>query len=368
MEKNSIILTMNKQLTTLKGFRDLYPHDKAIQNYIFEKLKETAGLFGFEEYEGPILEPIDIYLGKTSEELIQRQTFQITDKKEKTLVMRPEMTPTLARMIAQKEHELTFPIRLFNLGLRFRYEAPQKGREREFYQADFDLLGANGVLADAEILATAINIFLRFGAKKDDFVVYINSRKIMEQALIKIGLRNEPNSPYLQDVFSIIDKKEKVKEIDFIQMLKDIGIKENIVTQLLNWFDNPIEYENNFKELLSALESYNLRQYVQISPHIVRGLDYYTDLVFEVKEKGEMTRSLLGGGRYDNLVENFGASRKIAGVGFATSDVILWEFLKDSTRHAFIGHHRTGTSRSRHRAAAAAPPDRPCDPRARRDR
>ncbi len=129
----------NINLNPLKGFRDLYPKDKAIQNYIFEKLRLTAALFGFEEYDGPLVESIDLYLEKSSKELVENQTFQILSKKEEGLLLRPEMTPTLARMVAKEEGSLIFPLKLFNLGLRYRYEAPQKGRNREFYQADFDI-------------------------------------------------------------------------------------------------------------------------------------------------------------------------------------------------------------------------------------
>lgn len=320
---------MAKKLQAIRGFRDLYPQDKIIQNYIFNKLKETAAVFGFEEYDGPILEPIEIYLDKTSEELINQQTFQIKDKKNKTLVLRPEMTPSLARLIAQKEQQLIFPLRLFNLGLRLRYETPQKGREREFYQADFDILGISNILADAEILAIAVNIFLNFGAKEKDFIVYVNSREAMRQALTKLGV----DEKLTKDVISIIDKKEKVSKETFVKMLTNLKTKTGgdlsfSIDKITDFLENPSGYENYFKDLLSILKMYNLNHYIKINPSIVRGLDYYTGLVFEVKEKGAMSRSLLGGGRYDNLVANLGASRNIPGVGFATSDVVLWEFLK----------------------------------------
>lgn len=310
----------------LHGFRDLYPHDKAVQNHIFEKLKETAWLFGFDEYEGPILEPIEMYLNKTSQELIDRQTFQIKTKKEETLVLRPEMTPSLARMIVQKEQQLIFPLRFFNLGLRFRYEAPQKGREREFYQADFDILGTESILADAEILNTAVQIFHALGATEKDFIISINSRLFMQEKLISIGiLQNQ-----IKQIIHLIDKKEKISGEKFTALLQECGISNDHCAQIIKFLHEPAKQNNAyFKTLFDLLRIYEINQYIQIDPSIVRGLDYYTGLVFEAKEKGGMARSLLGGGRYDNLVENFGASRQIAGVGFATSDVILWEFLKD---------------------------------------
>src|SRR3989344_865847 len=316
---------MKPNLQPIRGFRDLYPEDKAVQNYIFEKIKETARIFGFEQYDGPIVEPIDIYVGKTSRELIDRQTFQIKDKNGQILILRPEMTPSLARMIAQKERELTLPIRLCNVGARFRYEAPQKGREREFYQADFDLLGASGVLSDAEMLSVAVSIFSSFGATEKDFVIYINSRENMRKKLQELGV----GETFIKDVINVIDRKEKVPRNVFTKLLSQIGISEGSVKKINDFLENPTDYETCFNELLDVCKSYGIDQYVRINPSIVRGLDYYTGLVFEVKEKGgEMSRSLLGGGRYDNLIENFGASRKISGIGFATSDVIIWEFLK----------------------------------------
>lgn len=316
---------MTKNLQPIRGFRDLYPQDKVVQNYILDKLKNTAALFGYEPYDGPILEPIEIYLGKTAEELIKRQTFQITNQKEQTLIMRPEMTPTLARMIAAKEQQLTFPLRLFNLGPRFRLEAPQKGREREFYQADFDLLGSESVLSDAEILNVAVNIFLQFGAADCDFVLYVNSRTAMQKKLAQLGVPTES----LKDVIGIVDKKERVSRDTFVKMLTDQGISKDLTDKIIVFLEQPSTYDESFGDLLSLLAQYEIDQYVQINPSIVRGLDYYTGLVFEVKEKGEMRRSLLGGGRYDNLITDLGALRKIPGVGFATSDVVLWEFLKN---------------------------------------
>ena len=317
---------MSKNLQPIRGFRDLYPQEKRIQDYIFEKLKKVAALFGFEAYDGPLLEQIDLYLGKTSEELIKRQTFQITYKKEKTLVMRPEMTPSLARMIAQREQQLIFPLRLFNLGLRYRYEAPQKGREREFYQADFDILESESVLADVEILNVVIAIFLQFGADEKDFVVYINSRTFIQKQLYSFGI--EENK--IKKVIEVIDKKEKVGNADLRSLLIQCELNENQCKKIIVFLNTPIDQNTSyFKKLFDILHMYNISKYIKINPSIVRGLDYYTGLVFEVKEKGGMTRSLMGGGRYDNLIADFGASRKISGVGFATSDVILWEFLKD---------------------------------------
>jgi len=313
-------------LNPQKGFRDLYPKDKTAQEFVFKKLEKAARLFGFEKYDGPILEPIDIYLNKTSRELIERQTFQVKDKKENILILRPEMTPSLARMIANKAGELTFPTRLFNLGLRFRYEAPQKGREREFYQADYDILGSENIIADAEIIAIAVKIFLLLGAAENDFIVYINSRVEMEKKLLILGFNKEQVKPLLNS----IDKQDKLPNEVFINTLLAIEPDKNKIKQLVDFLNAARKEDSRyFKELFDLLDRYKISRYCQINYNVTRGLDYYTGLVFEVKEKGGMKRSLLGGGRYDNLVSSYKENLKIPGVGFATSDVVLLEFLRD---------------------------------------
>lgn len=316
---------MAVQLQAPKGFRDLYPQDKALQNYLFEKLKAVSSLYGFENYDGPILEPIELYLGKSSKELVEEQTFKITDKKEQTLVMRPEMTPSLARMIAQRANQLIFPLKLFNLGLRFRYEAPQKGREREFYQADFDILGAENVLADAEILAVVVKILTSLGATEKDFIININSRKFIDKKLAEFGVENK------KEVMSCIDRKDKVSKESFLELLKKSGLNENQIKDLSSFLETETKPEDDpyFKKLFEILKNYGIEKYFKINTGTVRGLDYYTGLVFEAKDlSGKINRALLGGGRYDNLVSSYNPNLKIPGIGFATSDVILSEFVK----------------------------------------
>lgn len=313
------------QLQSIKGFRDLYPQDKAFQNFLFEKLKAVASLYGFENYDGPILEPIELYLGKSSKELVEEQTFKIIDKKDQTLVMRPEMTPSLARMIAQKANQLIFPLKLFNLGLRFRYEAPQRGREREFYQADFDILGTENILADAEILATAVKIFLSLDATKKDFVINVNSRTFIDSKLTNFGVENK------KEVMSCIDRKDKVSKEKFSESLKNAGLNDDQIKKLISFLETETKPEDDpyFKNLFNILKSYRIDQYFKINTNTVRGLDYYTGLVFEVRDlSGTINRALLGGGRYDNLVSSYNPNLKIPGVGFATSDVVLLEFIK----------------------------------------
>jgi len=311
----------------IRGFRDLYPEDKITQNYIFEKIKQVAYRYGFEPYDGPVLENIEIYLDKTSKNLIERQTFQFRDKKDKVLILRPEMTPSLARMVAKRSKQLIFPLRFFNLGLRFRYEAPQKGREREFYQADFDILGSRDIISDAEILSVAVQIFLSFGAKKEDFILFLNSRTFMEKKLADFGIDRTKIKAFL----NIIDRKDKTTENAFVKSLEDEGLDREQIAKLKNFLEIEIKPSSDpyFDKLFKILKDLRIDQYCRINPSIVRGLDYYTGLVFEVKEVSGIRRSLLGGGRYDNLISSYVSGLDIPGVGFAISDVVLIEFLKD---------------------------------------
>lgn len=326
-------------LNPIRGFRDLYPDEKATQEYLFAKIRNIADNYGFVSYDGPILEPIDIYLEKTSEELIKRQTYQVVDKNGDVLVMRPEITPSMARMVAARARELTFPLRLFNNGQRFRYEAPQKGRGREFYQQDFDILGPADVVADAEILAAAISVMTELGATTDDFVVYLNSRSEMEKNLTQLGFTSS-QYPKLLDA---IDRQDKIDSSEFKKLLTNIEPDEQKITKLTELLKNQSEKKSEyFSALFSLLKNLKIDKYCQINYNITRGLDYYTGLVFEVKmQGGALTRSLFGGGRYDNLVSSYDSKYQIPGVGFATSDVVLLEFLKEKNLLPQINPRKT---------------------------
>lgn len=312
------------KLQPLRGFRDLYPKEKGVQRFIFETLQKVADDLGYESYDGPVVEPLDLYLNKTSEELLNRQTFQIKDKKDQILVLRPEMTPTLARMIAAKSGELTFPLKLFNFGVRFRYEAPQKGRSREFNQADFDILGGDNLLADAEILKTLVELFLSLGATKKDFQIWISSRSLLNTILKREGVPERIIPLFLK----ILDDVDKISDKEFIERLNKSGLTKEEYFRIISSEVRPGD-SDYFDNLLKHLEKIGIREFIDLDLSVVRGLDYYTDLVFEVKDLGEIKRSLGGGGRYTNLISEYNSRVKISGVGFAVSDIMLEEFLKE---------------------------------------
>ena len=313
-----------KSTQPLKGFLDKYPQEMAFLNYLIDTVKSVAALYGFEQYDGPVIEPLELYVGKTSKEILEEQAFTLKDRNDQALMLRPEITPSLARMVAAKAQELTFPIRYFNYGLRYRYEAPQKGRNREFYQYDFDIIGSDSLLADIELLSVTVEILKKLGGTQDTFVVYINSRSEMNAFFASIGLREDQYRPVLQ----AIDKRDKVDDEVFINLLVKCGLTTDQTREITQLLAEPDDYKKNFEPIMQLAQAYGIQDYIQVNPMITRGLDYYTGFVFEAKSKIGLTRSLLGGGRYDNLVASFGA-RPLSGVGFATSDTVLEEFVKD---------------------------------------
>lgn len=318
-------MATSQDLQPLKGFRDYYPADFALTKYIFSKFQETTISYGFEQYDGPIVEPFDLYANKSSDELLNEQAFNLTDRDGRKLLLRPEMTPSLARMVAARAMELPYPIRWTNIGLRFRYEAPQKGRSREFYQMDCDILGSDSQIADIEILSLIVSFFKNLGATNQEFEVRINSRSILSKALTDCI-----QSPVdIKQVIQAIDRKEKVSNEAFEKNLASLGLSTSEITTVTNLLEDSDAYSEFFKDFLALLPE-ETRECIVVDPCIARGFDYYTGLVFEAKAKKGLSRSIMGGGRYDNLVEKYNAKQHVAGVGFAISNVVIEEFLKEN--------------------------------------
>ncbi len=271
-----------------KGVRDFYPEDMAIQNYIFDTWRKTAERLGYAEYSASILEPAELYKGKTSEEIVNDQTFSFTDRGGREVILRPEMTPTLARMVAAQRKSLKFPLRWFSIPNVFRYERPQRGRRREHWQLNCDLLGIAGIEADVEIISLAHAIMKAFGAENKDFEIRINSRKALPEGVSMETIRK-------------IDKGE------------EIGIE--------------VHETDEIRSVLDLLEKKAIKN-ARFDPKIVRGFDYYTGIVFEVFDTNpDNPRSLFGGGRYDNLLEIFDVD-PIPAVGFGMGDITLKDFLE----------------------------------------
>lgn len=319
--------TMDKLSTQpVKGLRDIYPEEMALRNWLFAKMRETAKLFGYQEYDGPILEELSLYAAKSGEELVKEQTFRLTDRGGRELAMRPELTPSLARMVAAKQQQLTYPLRWFSIGPRFRYEAPQKGRGREFYQFDCDLIGANTPTADAEIIAIAATLLKNLLLTPDEVVIKVNSRSMLQH---KLSLIEIPQEKYAA-VIRAIDRVDKVSEDKWIEMLEAQNLTHDQIKNLQQMLtDKDVAFESEaLTEVLSTLADLGVREFVEYDPTIVRGLEYYTGTVFEVRDRKNEFRAILGGGRYDNLVELFGG-QPLSGIGFACGDMVLLEVLKE---------------------------------------
>jgi len=332
-------MSSSNLIQPVKGTRDFYPQDQAFQNWLYLKFKEVAELFGFQEYEGPIIESLDLYAAKSGEELVKKQAFTLADRSGNALTLRPEMTPTLARMVAQKARELTFPVKWFTFGRRFRYEKPQKGRAREFFQWDVDILGPENLEADAEVIAVAATLYQKLGLTPTEVKIKINDRKVLQERFLALEIPEEN----LVRVFRLADKKDKVTREDFIEMGQENGLSEDQTKAILQILEEKNAYLDSpwLVKIFDLLKKYGVSEYVEYDPGIVRGLEYYTRTVFEGWDvKGEF-RAIWGGGRYDNLVADVGGKQKIPGVGFAMGDMVIAEVLKANNKYPTLLINKT---------------------------
>jgi histidyl-tRNA synthetase len=312
---------MKQIIKPVKGTRDFYPETMAIRTWLYSKVKNVSENFGYQEYEGPFLESIDLYAAKSGEELVKEQSFVFPDRGGDLITLRPELTPTLARMVAQKQQQLVFPLRWWSFGPFWRYEKPQKGRSREFFQWNIDLIGINTPEADAELIAIITAFFREVGLSPEEVKIFINDRKLMEQELSKLNI---PASSF-PNIFRLIDRKEKMSLAEWENYAKDEGLTpsqiEGIITLLQS--TNLWEKSPNLVSVFNTLDAYQAKSYVAYDPNIIRGLDYYTSTVFEAKDiGGSVRRSILGGGRYDNLLSAVGGDQ-LPAVGFAMGDVVI---------------------------------------------
>lgn len=322
-----------------KGARDFYPEDKRLQKYMFGKLRGVAESFGYEEYDAPILEPLDIYLAKSGEEIVNEQTYVFEDRGGRKVVIRPEMTPTVSRMVAAKRQELAYPLRWYSIPNLWRYERPQRGRLREHWQLNVDIFGVAGTQAEYEIITLVDAMFKSFGATHDMYEIRLNSRKLVDYALKDyLGLTDKES----HDASKLIDRMNKMERSDFIAKL-DAALapgkhESGTVEKLLALLDGKSikdlpeeltahESVTELKQMLEQLSAASIKNAV-FDIALMRGFDYYTDIVFEVFDKHpDNNRAMLGGGRYDGLVGLFGV-QPVPTVGFGWGDVTLANFLE----------------------------------------
>lgn len=329
---------------SLPGFREFYPEQCYLKNHIFKVWKQSARVFGFEEFDAPVLEPLEIFIEKSGEEIVT-QLFSFQDKGGREVTLRPELTPLLARMAAAKAHALPKPIKWFNIGEHFRYERPQKGRLRSFYQLNCDILGEPGPKADAECIALLVHSLNAFGLTDKDYCIRLSDRNLWIYFLNEYKIYEQKS---IDALLSIIDKVERLPEEKVLKELEPIlkdktnvfwnhlqaFIKISSVEALEAFFENATEGSNlhnrisTWKQLLDYLRGYGLEEYLKIDLKIVRGLAYYTGFVFEAFQITGKTRSLAGGGRYDSLIKKLG-SVDLPAVGFAMGDVTLNNLLSE---------------------------------------
>lgn len=320
-----------------KGTRDYYPQDKRIQNYIFDVWHKVCRLYGYEEYGAPTLEPLELYAAKSGQEIVNEQTYTFTDRGGRVVAIRPEMTPTVSRMVAARRMELAYPARLYSIANFMRYERPQRGREREFWQLNVDMFGGDGVAAEAEIITFANHIMKEFGARDEDYIIKINNRKLINYVMAQyLGL----DTVQAQAMIKLFDRRNKIDHQTFIDQSTEIfgddaeeGNKK--IDRLLranSMAELPIEIRESMpvkevQELFTLLERADVRSlFFDIS--LMRGFDYYTGMVFEVYDMHpENNRALFGGGRYDGLVGLFGVE-PVSAVGFAPGLSMMELFLE----------------------------------------
>ena len=322
-----------------KGCRDLFPENKRTQNYLFEIMKKTADLHGYEPYDGPMLEEVALYRAKSGQELINEQIYSFKDRGDREVAIRPEMTPTVARMVAQVYREVPKPIRWYSIPNLMRYERPQKGRLREHWQFNVDIFGESSIFMELEVLQVAVDLFEKFGANQEHFEIKINNRKLIDHFFSKSLSLDEDQSLKL---YKLLDKVKKVKPEVFKEELAAFNFSEKAdalfadylkinshkeLEDFLGRIEFPIEawdYPSFFK----IVNEIGLSDYIHYDPTIVRGLDYYTGLVFEIFDKHpENRRALCGGGAYEGLMSIFGEDQ-LPGVGFGLGDVTLKDFLE----------------------------------------
>lgn len=295
-----------------KGVRDFYPEDYKILEYIFNTWKSVLIKYGYEQYDASPLEYSEIYKQKSGEEIVNEQTYTFTDKGGREISLRPEMTPTVARMIARKHRELSYPIRWFSIPNVFRYERPQKGRLREHWQLNVDIFGLDSIYADIELIQIAYDILIHFGLTNSQFVIKINNRKMLNSFFENTNLSEEQK----HKIIKLLDRKNKITNFD--NQLEEIAGK--------NFKFNP-EMDTDTLTVVNLLKKQGISN-IEFDPYMVRGFDYYNGIIFEIFDTSPANnRSIFGGGRYDNLTQIF-SNESVPASGFGMGDVTLKDVLE----------------------------------------
>ncbi len=319
---------MKPTIPAVKGTREFYPEQMALRNYIAANARHAAHAFGYQEWDGPFIETLELYAAKSGEELVREQSFVFPDRGGDLITLRPELTLSLARMIAARQNELVYPLRWWSFGPFWRYERPQKGRTREFFQWNVDMLGVASPEADAELIAVAA-VFLRsVGLTPARARLFVNDRRLMDSRFDALGILPEKRLA----VSNLVDRRNKLKPEAWDAYALEQGLSPAQLDGLKSLLADKELWRTSesLVRLFAALEALGVREYVEFDPNIVRGLLYYTGTVFEAFDlSGGVRRAILGGGRYDNLLADVGGD-PLGGVGFAMGDVVLGIVLEES--------------------------------------
>lgn len=316
---------MKTLIQPVKGTREFYPRQMELRRWLYARIEDIATQFGYEEWDGPFLEKIDLYAAKSGEELVKEQSFVFPDRGGDLITLRPELTPSLARMVAQKQNELLYPLRWWSFGPFWRYERPQKGRSREFFQWNIDMIGVESAEADAELVGICVKFLQSTGITPDQVKVLVNHRELIDAELGKLGILSDLKKA----VFRLIDRKDKMPYEKWEATALEAGLTQKQLEGVVTLLENKdLWHESDYMcKVFSILENMGVAEYVVYDPKIIRGLDYYTGLVFEAWDVGGDGRSVLGGGHYSNLIGDVGGS-PLGGVGFAMGDMMITYLLE----------------------------------------
>jgi histidyl-tRNA synthetase len=311
----------------VRGTRDFYPDDMAFRSWLHDKIRAVSESFGYQEYDGPFLERLELYAAKSGEELVKEQAYVFEDRGGSEIALRPELTPSLARMVAQHGKAILLPLRWWSFGPFWRYERTQKGRSREFFQWNIDLIGVDSPAADAEVVAVGASLLKSVGLSPEMIKIKINNRRLVEKQLAELSI----GGSMLPKTFQVIDRKEKLSSAEWQAYATDQGLDKDQIAGLEKLLNEQDTWQQS-EELISffkAIEALGARDYIEYDPTIIRGLDYYTGTVYEARDVAGNHRAILGGGRYDDLVSAVGGE-PISATGFAMGDVVFELVLQEN--------------------------------------
>ncbi len=312
---------MKNIIQPVQGTHDFYPEDMALRTWLYGVMRSVAESFGYQEWEAPLIESLELYAAKSGEELVEKQSYVLTDREGHRITLRPELTPSLARMVAQRQEQLTFPVRWWSFGPFWRHERTQKGRRREFFQWNVDMLGALSPEADAENVAVLATFFRRVGLTPSHVAILVSNRKLLNSRLEAFGVASD-----LRPAASAwIDRRGKMTPTAWEEDGADVGLSPTQIADVKVMLGDSELWKQSpeLTRFFAAAEALGISDYVRFDPSIVRGLLYYTGTVFEAWEVGgDIKRSILGGGRYDNLLADVGGA-PLGAVGFAMGDVVM---------------------------------------------